>query len=122
MTEKWYLEEDRITVEESILDEDNRFNPSRVDDGCSSCGSPLAQINLWYTEGEEAYFCINVEGACPVARPEDRYDTPSKKDYDRTVEELLELREKVIALKNAVEHYKDMKRFYKEQWEKLKNK
>jgi hypothetical protein len=120
MTEKWYLEEDRLIVEESILDEDNRFNPSRVDDGCSSCGSPLAKINPWHTGGEEAYFCDNVEGPCPQAKPWDYYDTPSKKDYDLTVEELLALRKECSALKDAVERYKDMKDFYQRRYKRLK--
>jgi len=120
--EKWHLSEDRLTTEESVLDEDMRFNPSRVENGCSICGSRMAQVNPWYTGGEEAYFCTDVEHPCPAAKPWDYYATPSKKDYDLTVEELLELRKENTELKESVKHYKDIRDFYKRKYKELENK
>ena len=114
------MEEDRFIVEESILDEDNRFNPSRVDDGCSSCGSPLAKINPWYTNGEEAYFCDNVEGPCPQAKPWDYYNTPSKKIYDETVDRLLAKEKECFELSASLDRAVDKKKFYQRRYKRLK--
>lgn len=112
-------QEDRFIDEEGPLDEDSRFRPFAWEEGqCKECHVGLSKASKWWC-GEEFFYCTNQEG-CSQGEEEGKYDPPSKKDYDLTVEELLELRKECFALKDAVEHYKDVMNFYKSRYKILK--
>jgi hypothetical protein len=111
-------QEDRFIDEEGPLDEDNRFRPFAWEEGqCKECHVGLSKASKWWC-GEEFFYCTNQEG-CSQGEEEGKYDPPSKKLYDETVDRLLEKEKECFELSASLDRAADRKEFSQRRYKRL---